>query len=104
MSRFKISSQAAQDLEDIWSYVAKNNPRAADNLFDKLRERFAKLAKFPQMGQGREDLALSLRSFPIGNYLIFYRTLDEGIEIARIIHGSQDIEQIFKEVEDTDDI
>lgn len=54
--------------------------------------------------QGREDLALSLRSFPVGSYLIFYRTLDEGIEIARIIHASQDIEQIFKEVEDTDDI
>ncbi|MBW4669693.1 MAG: type II toxin-antitoxin system RelE/ParE family toxin [Cyanomargarita calcarea GSE-NOS-MK-12-04C] len=102
MSRFKISTQAAQDLEDIWSYVAKNNPRAADNLFDKLREMFAKLAKFPQMGQGRSDLALSLQSFPVRNYLIFYRTIEEGIEIVRIIHGSQDIEQIFKEVEDAD--
>jgi toxin ParE1/3/4 len=104
MSRFKISTQAALDLENIWSYVAKNNPRTADNLFDKLREKFAKLAKFPQMGQGREDLALSLRSFPVGSYLIFYRILDEGIEIARIIHGSQDIEQIFAEAEDIDEI
>lgn len=102
MSRFKISTTAAQDLEDIWSYVAKNNPRAADNLFDKLREMFAKLAKFPQMGQGRSDLALSLQSFPVRNYLIFYRIIEEGIEIVRIIHGSQDIEQIFKEVEDAD--
>ncbi|MBD6620002.1 type II toxin-antitoxin system RelE/ParE family toxin [Komarekiella sp. 'clone 1'] len=104
MKRFKISNQAALDLENIWSYVAKNNPRAADNLFDKLREKFAKLAKFPQMGEGRENLAFSLRSFPVGSYLIFYRTLDGGIEIVRIIHGSQDIEQIFKEVEDIEDI
>ncbi|MEB3217442.1 MAG: type II toxin-antitoxin system RelE/ParE family toxin [Nostocales cyanobacterium 94392] len=103
MSRFKISTGAAQDLENIWSYIAKNNTRAADNLFDKLREKFAKLAKFPQMGQGREDLAVYLGSFSVGSYLIFYRIIDEGIKILRIVHSSQDIEQIFKEVEDTDD-
>jgi toxin ParE1/3/4 len=103
MSRFKISTGAAQDLENIWSYVASNNIAAADNLFDKLREKFAKLAKFPQMGQGCDYLAASLRSFTVGSYLIFYRILDEGIEIVRIIHGSQDIEQIFKEVENTEE-
>lgn len=47
MNRFKISKGAAQDLEDIWSYIAKNNTRAADRIFDQLREKFAKLAKFP---------------------------------------------------------
>ncbi|MFQ4144497.1 type II toxin-antitoxin system RelE/ParE family toxin [Chlorogloeopsis sp. ULAP02] len=104
MNRFIISTQAALDLENIWNYVAKNNPRSADKLFDRLREKFAKLAKLPQMGERRENLAISLRSFPVGNYLIFYRTIYEGIEIVRIIHGSQDIEQIFQEVEDTDDI
>ncbi|MEM6753234.1 MAG: type II toxin-antitoxin system RelE/ParE family toxin [Cyanobacteria bacterium P01_C01_bin.38] len=103
MSRFKISTGAAQDLEDIWNYIAQNNTRAADNLFDKLREKFARLAKFPQMGQQREDLAVYLRSFSVGSYLIFYRIIDEGVEIVRIIHCSQDIELIFKEVEDTDD-
>ncbi|AUB37002.1 Plasmid stabilization system protein ParE [Nostoc flagelliforme CCNUN1] len=38
-----------------------------------------------------------MRSFPVKNYLIFYRTIDEGIEIARILHGSQDIETIFQD-------
>ncbi|MEM9927060.1 MAG: type II toxin-antitoxin system RelE/ParE family toxin [Cyanobacteria bacterium P01_D01_bin.50] len=103
MNRFKISQGAAKDLEDIWSYIATNNTRAADNLFDKLREKFAQLAKFPQMGKRREDLAIYLRSFPVGSYLIFYRIIDEGIEIVRIVHSSQDIEQIFKDVEDVDE-
>jgi toxin ParE1/3/4 len=31
----------------------------------------------------------------VKNYLIFYRPLDEGIEIMRILHGSQDIKTIF---------
>lgn len=55
------------------------------------------------MGQVREELAVYLRSVPIRSYLIFYRIIDEGIEIVRIIHSSQDIKQIFEDVEDTDE-
>jgi toxin ParE1/3/4 len=51
MSRFRISTQAAQDIENIWKYLAQNNLKAADQLFDTLRESFPKLAKFPQMGK-----------------------------------------------------
>lgn len=97
MSRFRISTQAAQDIENIWKYVAPNNLKAANKLFDTLRESFPKLAKFPQMGRERSDLAPLLRSFPLKNYLIFYRPIKEGIEIARILHGSQDIETIFQD-------
>ncbi|KAB8332685.1 type II toxin-antitoxin system RelE/ParE family toxin [Scytonema tolypothrichoides VB-61278] len=103
MSRFKISTQAALDIENIWNYVAKDNPQAADNLFDKLRESFPKLAKFPQMGRLRSELAPSLRSFPVGSYLIFYRPIEQGIEIVRLLRGSQDIERIFQDAEDTDE-
>lgn len=97
MSQFRISTQAAQDIENIWEYVAPNNLKAANRLFDTLRESFPKLAKFPQMGRERTELAPFLRSFPVKNYLIFYRPIDEGIEIARILHGSQDIETIFQD-------
>jgi len=97
MSRFRISTQAARDIEDIWKYLAPNNLKAADTLFDTLRESFPKLAKFPQMGKLRGELAPFLRSFPVKNYLIFYRPIDEGIEIVRILHGSQDIETIFQD-------
>lgn len=97
MSRFRISTQAAQDIENIWKYVAPNNLKAANRLFDTLRESFPKLAKFPQMGRERPELAPFLRSLPVKNYLIFYRPIDEGIEIARILHGSQDIETIFQD-------
>ncbi|MDZ8236333.1 MAG: type II toxin-antitoxin system RelE/ParE family toxin [Nostoc sp. ChiQUE01a] len=96
MSRFRISSQAAQDIENIWKYLAQNNLKAADRLFDTLRESFPKLAKFPQMGKQRPELGAFLRSFPVKNYFIFYRPIDEGIEIVRILHGSQDVETIFQ--------
>ncbi|MCC5640386.1 type II toxin-antitoxin system RelE/ParE family toxin [Nostoc sp. CHAB 5844] len=82
--------------------MAENNPQAADNLFDQLREKFPKLAKFLQIGRQRFDLAASLRCFPVDSYLIFYRSIEQGIEIVRILHGAQDIERIFQTIEDTE--
>ncbi|WP_313930357.1 type II toxin-antitoxin system RelE/ParE family toxin [Nostoc sp. FACHB-133] len=38
-----------------------------------------------------------MRSFPVKNYLIFYRLIDEGIEIVPILHGLQDIETVFQD-------
>ncbi|BAZ29446.1 plasmid stabilization system protein [Cylindrospermum sp. NIES-4074] len=102
MSQFRISTQAAQDIENIWNYVAQNNLKAADNLFDNLRETFPKLAKFPQMGRERSELAPFLQSLPVKNYLIFYRPIEAGVEIVRILHGSQDIKQVFLHEENTD--
>lgn len=51
MSRFKLSTQAAQDLEDIWIYIAQDSEQAADALIDEIIQRFPKLAAFPDMGQ-----------------------------------------------------
>lgn len=109
MSRFKLSAQARQDIEDIWLYIAQNSPQAADNLLDKMLLRFSRLAQFPELGRVRSDLAPFVRSFPVGSYIVFYRPIEQGIEIVRVVHGSRDIGQIFQvtgdmEQEETEEI
>jgi toxin ParE1/3/4 len=47
------------------------------------------------MGRIRSDLLPNLRSFPVGNYVIFYFPADDGIEVIRILHGARDIQQLF---------
>jgi toxin ParE1/3/4 len=44
-------------------------------------------------GCGREEpkFARDLRSFPVGNYLIFYRPIQNGIALVRVLHGARDI-------------
>jgi hypothetical protein len=43
------------------------------------------------MGEIREGFGvLGCRSFSVGNYVIFFRPIDSGIEVARVIHGSRD--------------
>ena len=31
------------------------------------------------------------------NYLIFYRPIEDGIEVLRVLHGARDIEGLFRE-------
>ena len=50
----------------------------------------------PEIGRPREDLAARLRSFPVGSYIIFYRPMEYGVEIARVLHGARDLPPLFE--------
>lgn len=95
MARARLSRLAEQDLLEIWSYIARDNPDAADRFVDLLTEKCALLAESPEMGRHREELSPRLRSFPVGRYAIFYRTAERGIEVARIVSAYRDIGQLF---------
>ncbi len=53
------------------------------------------MADFPNMGVSREELKTALRSQPVGNYLIFYFPLEDGVDIIRVLHGSRDMARLF---------
>lgn len=80
------------DLIDIWTYIAQDNPDAADSLLDRFEEVMGRLYERPLMGRKRPELGEALRSFPIGNYVIFYLPNDEGIEIIRVLSRYRDID------------
>lgn len=97
MSSYFLSPQAAKDLTEINNYLFADNQDAADAFIDTIAQKFELLAKFPKMGRMRNELASSLRSFPFQVYLIFYREVEEGIEIVRIASGYRDLEALFSE-------
>ncbi|QDW36087.1 type II toxin-antitoxin system RelE/ParE family toxin [Bradyrhizobium sp. KBS0727] len=43
-------------------------------------------------GRKRPELRSDLRSFPVGNYIIFYVPLPDVIEVVRVMSGLQDID------------
>jgi toxin ParE1/3/4 len=47
------------------------------------------------MGASRDDIKEWLRVFPVGNYLIFYFPLSDGVDILRVLHGSMEAERHF---------
>jgi toxin ParE1/3/4 len=86
---------AETDLDDLWWYIAQDNPDAADRFLDQIEERCRALAQFPLMGKSRDELLPSLRSLPIGKYLIFYLPIEGGIQIVRVLPAMMDIDAFF---------
>jgi toxin ParE1/3/4 len=92
---FRISSQAQIDLDEIWLFIAEDNPDAADRFHDRLLSTFLTLAGQPSIGRSRDELRPNMSGFPVGNYVIFYLNTSEHIEIVRVLHGARDIENLF---------
>ncbi|MDR3793544.1 MAG: type II toxin-antitoxin system RelE/ParE family toxin [Terracidiphilus sp.] len=100
MTPHRITPEAEADLDDIWFHVAQASGsfEIADRLIDSLTERFLLLVHHPHAGRARdEDLRPGLRSFPIDNYVIFYRIEGTSVLILRVLHGSRDLPAIFAE-------
>jgi toxin ParE1/3/4 len=95
MSSYRFSSEANADMEKIALYLLDLNPTAAHRFLDALDLACELLAEHPQLGRTRQELADGLRSFPIGNYLIFYTIAPDGIDIVRIIYGGRGLPEIF---------
>ena len=87
MARFVLTAEAKSDLEQIWQYIAAESEIAADQAIAEIVQRFPRLAEFPEMGRERTELSPSMRSFPVGRYIIFYRPGELGVAIVRISVG-----------------
>jgi toxin ParE1/3/4 len=97
MGIYFVSPQAAQDLQEIHDYLFVKNPDTANKFLDAMAQKFEILANFPNMGRRRDELSPILRSFPVGDYLIFYRPIADGIEITRVVSGYRDLDALFDE-------
>jgi toxin ParE1/3/4 len=92
------SKLSESDYREIWHYIAADNPDAADALLRKIDAKLDLYAANPMMGTDRSRLGRGLRSFPVGNYLVFYRMTPDGIDLARVLHGAQKLKRrMFKQ-------
>jgi len=95
MTPYSIAPLARADLDDIWEYVAADNPPAADRLVEVFFDKFLLLAKQPLLGESRSDLAPDLRSFSAGKYVIYYRPSPGRVRIVRVLQGARDVRALF---------
>lgn len=95
--KLRFRPDALADLEDIYDYIAADDPAAADELIHLIREKCKFLAKTPYGGRARPEIRSDLRSFPVKSYVIFYRIESDAVEIVNVIRGSRDVEAFFAE-------
>lgn len=95
MSTYILSDQALRDLDEIVTFIVNRNPSAVVPFVDAVIECCSRLAQFPGMGRKRYELLPNMRSFPVGDYLLFYQPNPVGIEIVRVISGYMDLDNQF---------
>jgi toxin ParE1/3/4 len=86
---------ARKDLKGIIAYIYKDNPSAALRLRDKFNKTFRLLAREPHIGELQAEIAVDLRSFSVGSYVIYFQPKSSGVEIIRVLHGARDAESLF---------
>ena len=77
-------------------------PGYATRVVEAAFDTFKTLAANPELGrlrQFRNPTLRGVRSWRItgfDNYLIFYRSIADGIQVNHVYHGGRDIEALFK--------
>jgi len=97
VARIVRRPRARQDLIEIWRYIADDSgePRA-DRYLRRLNDVISYLAQQPLIGRKRPEIPeQGIRSFAAESHVVFYMALDDGIELVRVIHGSQDLERAW---------
>lgn len=94
--QLRINALAAEDMDDIWTYIGRDDTAAADGFLLRLWAVFELLTNNPGMGRKREELRKGLRAIPEGAYVIYYRAIPGGVEILRVLHGARDQRKALK--------
>ena len=95
MSRLALRPEAVADLESIEEYIALDDVEQALSFLERLHEAMALLSTQPEMGRARLELGPRVRSFPVGQYIVFYQPIANGIDVVRVLRGGRDVGAIF---------
>lgn len=80
------------DLDELWLFIAADNANAADRLLDRIGRVLSMLLNHPEAGRQRPELGEDVRSFPIANYIVFYRPGQQRVDFIRALHGARDVQ------------
>jgi toxin ParE1/3/4 len=89
---------AEEDFTEIVSYIAAENPVAANSLATKIEKNLELLSENPLMGRiprDEEIRNLGYRYLIVKNYIIFYTLENKTILIHRILHGARNYKSIL---------
>lgn len=87
------TDRADEDLIDIWTSIAADDPSAADRVLDAIEARWQLLARHPFSGMARDDIAPGIRHMIAGQYVTLYRVTGDCVESVRVLHGRRRIDR-----------
>jgi toxin ParE1/3/4 len=97
-----VTLAADRDLDEQFLFIARDSREAAARLYAAAQATFEELAATPELGaiwqfsdvSPTEIRVWQIRGFK--NHLVFYRRIEGGVEIVRVLHGARDIAAIIE--------
>ncbi|MCC5982373.1 MAG: type II toxin-antitoxin system RelE/ParE family toxin [Oceanicaulis sp.] len=90
MARWRLSPEAGEDLLEIGRYTTQEWGEAqSERYLDRLNDTFHRLVLMPGLGRARDDIRPGVFSYPAGRHMVWYRPVETGIEILRVLHTRQ---------------
>jgi len=85
---FDLHPEAAQDILNIWEFIAKDSVLAARRVREEILDAIRGLVPFPHQGHRRPDLtSRPLRFRRIRDYLIAYAPDLSPLLVVAVLHG-----------------
>jgi toxin ParE1/3/4 len=97
MSRYVINILASQDLNEIADRFTETNLEAGEQFFSDFNRKCKQLVAFPNSGKSYAEIRSDLRGLSLDGYILFYRILEDGIEILRVVSGRRNFPSLFSD-------
>ena len=88
MTGYAFHPEALQDLDEVWTFIAKDSIDAADRVIAEILATVEGLSALPHQGFQRPDLTSQpLRIVLVRDLLVVYAPDEQPIWILAILHG-----------------
>lgn len=92
MAQITWTNEALRWIEDIFEYIAADNPSAASETVEAIFERAQVLAQYPEMGHRFVNSPRNVRILVHAQYRIAYLLRGDGnVDILGVFHSALDI-------------
>ena len=92
MAQIAWTDEALRWFEDIFEYIAADNPDAANRTAEGIFERAQALAQYPELGHRYLPSSRNVRILLYGHYRIAYLIKGDGnVDILGVFHDALDI-------------
>jgi toxin ParE1/3/4 len=85
--KLRYERGALSDLDEIFAYIAQDNPIAAAELVGRIEEVAARISEMPRLGAATKKP--QFRKFPVDRYLIVYEVTDSEVIVHYVRHGAR---------------
>ena len=93
MAQVRWTPQAADDLEAICLFIARDSAQLAAMFADRVLRATDRLARYPRLGRVVPELGIdNIREIIVGNYRAIYRIQQDGIQLLTLHHGARTLD------------